>query len=159
MSRRLRYATSGAIAALLVAAAALAVADSPVGPAHVVFVGYGWSDRPVQRASVAAASKRSFAISGSMNGLFPGATLPIVLSVFNPNNTQITVTSISTTVGNASSKCHAGYLTVAAFSGSLPVASGQTVSVAVDATMSHSAPNSCEGVVFPLHYSGLGQGA
>jgi hypothetical protein len=83
----------------------------------------------------------------------------LVLTVFNQSKVGITVTSITTTVGNASAACPAADFYVTRFTGSLAIPAFHAASVTVVATMSHSAPDACQGAVFPLYYSGLGHGS
>jgi hypothetical protein len=104
-----------------------------------------------QNASAAAA----FSITGNVAGLYPGKTLPLVLSVTNSQASAITVTSITTTIGNAGSVCTAKYLKVTHFGGHLHVGTKKTATVTVKVTLLHSAPNRCEDAVFPFTYSGL----
>jgi len=89
-----------------------------------------------------------------VSGLFPGKTLPLVLTLDNPNKLTITVTSVTTTVENATSTCGATYVSVTGLPGHLAVAAGKTGKVTVRVTMKTSAPNSCEGKSFPFHYKG-----
>ena len=148
----MRHATRGAVVALLVAAAFW---SAPAGPSpHPALTGKGTSWRPV----LAATSTRSaFGIRGSIGGLFPGQTRPLHLIVSNPQQFGITVTSIVTTVGAPSSACPADFLQVADFNGSLLVPAGGVAAVSVTATMPGAAPDACQGVTFPLQYSGQGQ--
>jgi hypothetical protein len=88
--------------------------------------------------------------------MYPGDSQLLVLTIFNPNKVHVTVTSITTTVGSASSGCPASDFYVTPFTGSLAVPPFHERSAAVIATMAHSAPNACQGAVFPLTYSGLG---
>jgi P pilus assembly chaperone PapD len=83
--------------------------------------------------------------------------LPLVLEVYNPLPFRITVVSITTTVGNASSSCKAGYVRVAPFSGHLTVGAGRVSSTAVKVTMAHAAPDPCQGAFFPFEYRGLAE--
>jgi hypothetical protein len=91
-----------------------------------------------------------------VSGLFPGKTLPLVLTLANPNKLAITVTTVKATVGNATASCTATYLSVTGYSGHAVIAAGKTGKVTVDVTMKTSAPNGCEGKSFPLHYTGSG---
>ena len=154
MSHRPRHATSWILTGLLVAAA-VGLTTSAVGANHAVLIGYGNSTTGPAKPS--AASKGTFSISGGLTGLYPGDAAPLVLSVFNPNSAPITVTSITTTVGKASSACQAKNLSITPFQGSLTVGPGGSAQVSVTAAMAYSAPNACEGVVFPLQYAGVGQ--
>lgn len=100
----------------------------------------------------------TFTISGKVLGLYPGKTLPLTLTVTNPNKFSITVTSSTTSISNASSACTAPHLKVTSFSGSLVVGALNSAKVKVNTTLLHSAPNACQGVEFPLHYTGSGTG-
>ena len=101
----------------------------------------------------------TFTIAGSVGGLYPGASARLVLTVSNPQPFAIDVTSITTTVGDASASCAASNLTVAAFSGNLNVPGRSSARVAVPVALGHAAPDACQGAVFPLTYSGLAQKA
>jgi hypothetical protein len=96
----------------------------------------------------------TFTIAGDDSGLYPGASKQLVLVVSNPQHFAIVVTSIQTTVGNASQTCSGSYLSVGAFSGQLQVADGGQASVTVTVTLSHAAPDACQGAIFPLTYHG-----
>jgi len=85
--------------------------DSAPKTKSVVLVGYGSSLEPAPGAANApgAAIPRTttptFSITGKVSGLFPGKTLPLVLTLHNPNKLTITVTTVTTKVENASSTC------------------------------------------------------
>jgi hypothetical protein len=104
-------------------------------------------------AALSAAAR--FSITGQVSGLYPGRTAPLVLTVTNPLKFEIFVVSLSTTVGTASPGCAAGNLAVSSFSGHAGVPANGSATIAVSVTMTHSAPDGCQGVTFPLHYSGL----
>lgn len=96
-----------------------------------------------------------FTISGSVTGLYPGATLPLVLTISNQEAFPISVTSVSTSVGSPSAGCAASNLTVTQFAGSLTVPAKGTATLTLMASLSHDTPDACQGVVFPLQYSGM----
>jgi hypothetical protein len=107
--------------------------------------------------SVAAAeTTRSFSIAGHTSGLYPGRTVPLVLTLTNLDNVMISVTSVSTAVGQPSRTCAADHVAVTRFAGRVVLRPRQTSRVIVAVTMDRSTPNSCEGAVFPFRYSGLG---
>jgi hypothetical protein len=159
MSNRLRLVAGRASLALLVTAAAVLLVDggSPASPS--VLVGYGVSGghAPADEAVDAGSAARVFRISGAVAGLYPGKTRRLVLTVSNHLKRPLTVTSITTRVGKPSNACARRYLTVSTFHGSLHVPAGQQARATVSASLSHSAPNGCQGVHFPLRYSGQGQ--
>ena len=99
-------------------------------------------------------SASAFSIAGSVTRLFPGATRLLVLTLKNRETATITITSVSTTVSNASRGCVAGNVKVTTFAGHLRLAAGKSGKVSVRVTMAHAAPNACKAVRFPFHYSG-----
>jgi hypothetical protein len=116
-------------------------------------VGYGGvSAFPHEAGGVL--SKRSPSIAGNVTGLYPGATLPLVLTVTNTKAQTITVTSISTVVGKDSKLCGAANVHVTKFSGKLLVPATGKATTTVEVLMAHSAPNACQGAVFPFRYHG-----
>jgi hypothetical protein len=107
------------------------------------------------QSSVAASSPNGgFGISGSVKGLYPGKVAPLALKVTNPQKFAITVTSLTVAVKSASATCTAANVTVTSFTGSLSVPALGTATATVQFTLLHSAPNACQGAVFPLQYSG-----
>jgi hypothetical protein len=153
---RVLRASGLAAAALVVALAVTASRHGPDAYARtVVLSGTGAAGAPSQPVTAVAATAGSFPISGDIAGLYPGAQLPLVLTVHNPQHFAIVVTTLSVSVGDAAPGCTAANLTATSFSGQLQVPALGAAAVSVHVTMVHSAPNACQGVVFPLHYSGL----
>ena len=103
-----------------------------------------------------AVVSRGFSITGSVSGLYPGATRPLVLSVYNPYSVSITVTSVATTVSGSTNNCATTNLTVSAFSGALVIPPKHGALTAVKATLAHAAPDQCQGALFFLRYLGTG---
>jgi hypothetical protein len=110
-------------------------------------------------AAVTTAAARPFGIAGSVGGLYPGRAEPLVLKVTNPYPFAIVVTSLATTVGAAGVGCGGGYLAVPAFSGQMTVLGSGSAHVSVTVKLAHSAPNACQGRVFPLKFSGVARKA
>jgi hypothetical protein len=146
---------------LIVVACVLAAALSGHRADSAMLHGYGASWQPTALTSrqtglaATSASSGTFRIAGSIRGLYPGDSAPLVLTVTNPNHFAIVVTSISTTVGRPRASCVASNLTVHRFSGQLEVPASRSAKVSVPVTLSHRAPNACQGALFPLTYSGL----
>lgn len=109
---------------------------------------------PSSRLMPAASKHGSFGIGGSVNGLYPGLTKPLKLTVSNPQHFAIVVTSVTVAVGNASQACGAANLSVTHFSGRRRVGAKGSARVTLEVTLAHSAPDACQGAVFPLRYSG-----
>jgi len=93
-------------------------------------------------------------MSGSIGGLYPGLTTHLPLRVANREQFAIVVTSVVTTVQDASPACTAANLSVAPFVGTARVLVGGTAIVELTVTLRRSAPRGCEGATFPLQYQG-----
>ena len=138
MTARLWCARSaGAFARILLVATAVAVAAVATG-----------SRNDASGATIA------FRLGGSVSGLYPGASLPLKVKVTNHEQFAIVVTSITTTVHDASASCVAHYLTVGEFVGRLVVPASGSAAVHVPVHLSHAAGNACQGATFPLTYLG-----
>jgi hypothetical protein len=118
--------------------------------------GYGPNSTPAEATSSAPTTvSNGFRISGSVDGLFPGKVAPLALKVTNPQKFAIVVKSLSVSVSNASATCTASNVGVTSFSGALSVPAGASAVATVRITLLHSAPNACQGAVFPLYYYGV----
>lgn len=152
-----------AVAALTATAVVILLGTTvvlPHRPAESVrLVGYGSSIVGTQRAPGASSSApgvraiKSFTISGTMQGLYPGANLPLVLIVANPQSVTIKVTAISTTVSGSSS-CPGRNVAVSPYTGRLKVRRRSVSRVTVQVTMARSALDACQGNTFVFHYIG-----
>ena len=99
--------------------------------------------------------KKDFTITGDIFGLYPGVqNTPLVLTVFNPNNFDITVQSLTVSVGDAGPGCPGSQITATNFSGSLNVPSGGTAIKSLPITMVANAPQECETADWLLTYRG-----
>lgn len=143
---------------LLVALAGTAVAVWHGSPAHANLLGSGIGHvghrtaRPTA-GTASAAVANGFAISGSVNGLYPGLTKPLTLTVTNPQHFPIVVTSLTVTVRDARLGCTGDNVAVTAFGGPVPVPALASATVPLLITLAHHAPDACQGAVFPLLYS------
>jgi hypothetical protein len=94
-------------------------------------------------------------ITGSVGGLYPGATLPLPLTIANARTAPVTVTSVTATVADASKLCKKANLTVSQFAGGdVVVPAGGHAIVTLAVTMALAAGNTCQGAVFHLTYHG-----
>jgi hypothetical protein len=155
MQRRaaLRRVVLGLIAGVVLAA----LVQLRIGaghPAELVFAGAAAVDVSPSPSTAASGLNGRFTIRGSVKGLYPGKSKPLVLTVRNPQAFAIVVTSITTSVGTPNAGCASINLEVTQFAGNLPVPAKGTAKVTVTATLSHSAPDACQGAVFPLTFSG-----
>jgi hypothetical protein len=100
----------------------------------------------------------SFKIKGGVAGLFPGATLPVPLTIVNPQQTPITVTALWVKVrrDRRHPDCPTDVLRTTRFEGSVDVPAEGSVSLsdAVTASLAPSAPDPCQGVRFRLRFAG-----
>ena len=96
-------------------------------------------------------------------GLVPGGTVPLVISIHNPNNTDMAVTSIAAAVGNSDkADCAAANVTVDALPAStypLKVRDGKSTTVTLTARMVVDPPNACQGASFPITYTATATGS
>jgi len=158
-----------ALCAVAVSALALAVSlpsygSSSVELARAVLVGTGTSGSPsgaspTVEAGGARPETGTFRIAGSATKLFPGHTVPLVLTVTNPQSFAIVVTSLTVGVHNASIKCAATNLSASAFASRLSVAAHRSSKATLHLSMHLNAPNACESAKFPLSFRGLAREA
>lgn len=101
----------------------------------------------------------TFGIAGSASQLYPGATVPLVLTLTNPQPFVIVVTSLTVRVSNASANCAGTNLSASDFTGRLPVPARGSAKTTLHLSMQLSALNGCAGAVFPLSFTGLAREA
>jgi hypothetical protein len=131
------------------------------GSAQAAIVGSGGGNGVTEQSQLAEAQPtetadkpNGFMIAGSVHGLYPGKVAALALTVTNPLPFAIKVTSITIVVSDANPGCAAANAMVTSFSGSLAVPKLGSAVATVQFTLFHSAPNACQGAVFPLKYSG-----
>ncbi|MFD5830823.1 hypothetical protein [Lentzea sp. NPDC060358] len=91
---------------------------------------------------------------GTATGLVPGGTVTRKVRVTNPNNQDIKVTRLDTSVGRPSPNCPANAVTVDPLKSPVLVARNSHADVPLAVRMAASAPNACKNLTFPLTYSG-----
>lgn len=152
----------GLLALFAVLAVGLASSPDRSNSNRIVLSGYGSSGPTSSRgnknppATPHSKAKGSFGIAGSVKGLYPGLSTPLVLTVSNRQSFAIVVTSITTSVTSASAPCSASMLSVSSFSGRLSVPAMRSAKTSLVVKMRPSAPDACIGATFRLAYSGLG---
>jgi hypothetical protein len=98
---------------------------------------------------------RSFSIVGAVTDLYPGAQKQLALTVTNPDNQDLKVTSLKVTVQDSNQPgCAAANLVATDFSGSFVVKKHQSVTRQLPLRMVASPAASCQGATFPLQYEG-----
>lgn len=108
-------------------------------------------------AAVPAAGKQgprlgSFRVTGSVEGLTPGAPGTLLVKVRNPYRRAMTLVSLTTHVGDASRKCTRWNLDVGPFRGRLRVPRGRTRVARLSVRMPATAAPECRGAKFPLAF-------
>jgi hypothetical protein len=106
--------------------------------------------------STAESPGKAFTIAdvGTVTGLVPGGTVTRKVRVTNPNNADIKVTRLDTSVGRPSPSCPQNTVTVDALATPVLVARNGSADVPLTVRMSVVAPNACKNLTFPLTYSG-----
>ena len=94
-------------------------------------------------------------IEGTVTDLYPGAQRQLALTVTNPDNQDLKVTSLKVTVGNSDKPgCLGANVVATSFSGSFIVKKQQSVTRQLPVRMVASPAASCQGATFPLQYEG-----
>lgn len=109
--------------------------------------------------------KHVFGIAGSVTGLVPGTTTPLVVTITNPNGYAIDLESVTTSVGSPGGGCPTGSLVVAPYtrspSGPAVTAPGKgttTLTLQAHYVDSLTADQSgCRGATFPLTFTGTAE--
>jgi hypothetical protein len=114
------------------------------------------SNGPQPSGNANGATKKDFLIEGSVAGLYPTIQTTLDLTITNPNNFAVKITSLTVTVGDASVDCASTYVNVVNFAGTpdLIVPKNGTAPKSLPLTMSADAPDECQGAVFPMTYAG-----
>lgn len=91
--------------------------------------------------------------------LYPGASRPLTLTIANPNSFDIVVTSVIVTVGagtrdGSPTWCPGSAISVSGLPGEFPLEGKGTTTKIVTLSMDNTAPDACQGVVWPLTYGG-----
>jgi hypothetical protein len=104
----------------------------------------------------ATAAGPDFTLSGSVEGLFPGRTVDLGVTVQNPQSLRLTVNTADVSVGDASTACLAANLSAQGFAGSVTVGPHGTTTIPVELQLLDTAPDGCQGAAFPLTFHATG---
>ena len=115
----------------------------------------GGSNRPVDPRGV---EMRTFSIEGDVDGLYPGATRPLVLTIRNPHPFAIRVTELDVTVADEGA-CSNQLVDVGALPAPVVVQRGASTTTGLDVSLDPDAPDACKNVHFDLTYRGLAERA
>jgi hypothetical protein len=98
--------------------------------------------------------KRTFGIHGVVGRLYPGRHAVLVLHVQNYQPFAITLHRISVRVHRPSPRCAAGNVRIRPFEGRRRIGARRSVHLRLRVRMRKTAPNGCQGILFPLTYDG-----
>lgn len=104
----------------------------------------------------AHAADPQFTLTAGYQGLYPDARVAVPVTVHNPQSFPIEVSTASATVGDARSDCPSRYVSVTTFAGRVRVPAYGTSIVPMQFHMLASAPDACQGAVFPLTFRASG---
>ena len=99
-------------------------------------------------------SSSKFDATGSVDELYPGGSRPLTITLTNSTGAAIKVTRLTVAVGDASADCLSTNLQVGQFDGPVTVPKKGTAATVIQLSMVRDAPNACQGMNFPLTYTG-----
>jgi len=146
--RRTRVAVAIVAAALAAAGAAQLATAAKGGNGGGGGGGGGGGPKP--------ANAKPLVVSGFVEGLYPGGTSTLQVTVTNDNNVAIAVASVRVDASDAGPSCPASVLTFTPPPAGLFIAAGATTNVPVGVTMAADAPDACQGATFPLRHTVTG---
>jgi LPXTG-motif cell wall-anchored protein len=102
-----------------------------------------------------------FAITGQVDGLYPGADMTLDARVTNPYPFPIRVMSVGATVRDAGPACPASLIEIRESHAQVDIPRNATGTVPLAVRMDSSAPDACQGATWTLIFAGtaLARGA
>lgn len=97
-------------------------------------------------------------LSGSVEGLVPGAARDLTVTIANPNAKPLVVSEVTTSVDSPAEACPATALTAAPLAAPVTVPAQSSASGRIPVTLSADAPTGCQGVRFALRFAAVGRG-
>jgi hypothetical protein len=95
-----------------------------------------------------------FAITGQVDGLYPGADTTLDARVTNPYPFTIRVTSVEVTVRDASPACPASVIEVRDSRAEVDIPRNATGTLPLEIRMDPTAPDACQGATWTLTFAG-----
>jgi hypothetical protein len=130
-----------------------------VVPAAVLVLAASGAAQTSAPAAKHPISRPALRISGTVRGLYPGARRVLRLSVRNTRGFPVRVVSLKVRVGNASRACRRRQVRIARVRRSFVVRAHRSRRITVRVTMLRTAPDACQGAVFPLRFKARGRRA
>ncbi len=96
----------------------------------------------------------SFRIKGSVNGLYPGLTKKLRVTVTNPNGYALVVTRVKAKVSAVGPGCGAGNVKIKRWKGRARVGAHAHRRIKLKVRMKPKTPDACQGGRFGLTFSG-----
>lgn len=112
--------------------------------AAMILIGPGTQVRAVE----------GFAITGQVDGLYPGADMTLDARVTNPYPFPIRVTSVGVTVQDAGPACPAWVIEVRDSRAEVDIPPNATGTVPLSIRMDPTAPDACQGATWRLKFAG-----
>lgn len=98
-----------------------------------------------------------FEISGEVEALYPGVDATLEATVTNPHPFAIRVTHAGSAVLDAAAECPASMIQVDDAEPGVVIPAHSTGTVSLRIRMSRNAPDACQGVTWPLRFTGVAQ--
>lgn len=97
-------------------------------------------------------------LSGSVEGLTPGAARSLSVTIANPNGKPVVVASVATSVTTPSGTCPVTALTVGDLAAPVTVPAAGSAAGTLPVRLAADAPDACQGATFALRFSATGRG-
>jgi hypothetical protein len=110
----------------------------------------------VSPARAAIAQQTTFPVTGTVAGLYPGATLTLDAHVSNPFSFAIVVSAVGASALDASAACPASMLTVDASTATVQIAAGGSATLPLNVGLARVAGDACQSATFPLAFTAVG---
>ncbi len=96
----------------------------------------------------------AFAITGAVDGLYPGADMTLDVRITNPHPFWIRVTSVAVTARDAGPACPASVLELRDSQAAVDIPPGATGRLPLEIRMDPGAPDACQGATWTLEFTG-----
>ncbi len=112
--------------------------------AGIVLALVAWT-RPSEAAT-------NYKVTGSASGLYPGASVPMVITITSSELTPITVQTLNALVISKTPACKASYFTLGAYKTKVIVKAKSSATVTLPVTMAKTAPRACASTTLTMTF-------
>ena len=125
-----------------------------LGLAGIVHAATRPEPEPLRAAATAGLQPqvKRMRLSGHVGGLYPGAELPLPVTVENRSGRKLVLTKVRANPRDAGPGCRSGNIRVRDRRLKAPIAARGTVRVRLRVTMKANAANACQGARFPIGF-------